>query len=239
MHLRVLPTLYNQCHHPSSRNNTRKVPQPTNNLHKQHRRRQRRPHINTTTPTTNMFHTKSMFRQRHRQYIRPYHAKNQVVTRIVSISTLGRCIGALLSTGSLLFSLTLQNRVTGFIRGTHDNRYCFSLQSRADDIGTIVFQSSTQQLNFHPRRKVGIVIHYHTALCRQSNTFRICIGSVFPSNVNSTRLTFRRLGTGLSQRNLFTTRHGGPLPQFPGYVNLIADGAKTTLRSVQGIVKQQ
>lgn len=179
-----------------------------------------------------------MFRQWYRQYFSPNDTKNQVVTRIVAISTLGHCMGALLSTGSTLFSLTLHNRVTGFMRGTHDKRYCFSLQSSIYDIGTMVFHASTHHLTFHPRRKVHMIIHYHTALCRHSNTFRLCIGSVFPSNVNTTRLTLRRLGTGLRRRNLFTPRRGGPLPRFPGYVNIIADGAKTTLRSVHGILAQ-
>lgn len=154
------------------------------------------------------------------------------------MSRLGECVGVGFSTSRGLTGVFVDNRVSGFAGRCHANRLCFALGSSSTTMETIVFGSSTGELGFVPRSKVGIVTQNEIDICRTSKRCRLCISSVRPSNINTLGLTCRRLGRGLRGRKLFSRRRGGPLPPCPRGIKIVASPANTTIHSVVGILNE-
>lgn len=158
---------------------------------------------------------------------------------ILAISRVGAFVGTIFTRERRLHGICVDNRVSGFARCCHSKRVCFALGSRGTRVGTIVFSSCTSELGFRPRDKVGIVYENCVSICRGDKRCRLCISSVRPSKLNTLGLTCRRLGTGLFTRNIYNSSIGGPLPECPHGVNIIASSVNTTIRSVGGVATHE
>ncbi len=155
-----------------------------------------------------------------------------------SMARVGKCVGGLFRRSFVLDHVQVQNRIDGY--GCRDsNRVCFALGSRGSTVDYMVFTSSEGKLTFPVESKSEMMMSKDISMCRESNHCRVCTKSVMGRKTNVLCRQFLTLGTRLRRVNVFTPRCGRPVPKVIEAIKVIASPANTTIRSVEGVTKEE